>query len=173
MANQVALPKTKREWMQSWLMFTPPGATEKVTYRLHRDTDDTAREISWDETDSTNVWGEQTSDNRQSGQNVPLDPYDTRVGDPLTLFLHDLDERQADMDEIAVEYGEVTFDMADAENPVQIKCFTRPARLLYTAVGGSSAGSVVFTCNIKLVGHSELADFNIATNTFTPRATTP
>jgi hypothetical protein len=163
---QTALPKTKREWRQSYLNFTPPGVLTPIWYRILRDTDDASREISWEENDTTNVWGEDTSDNRQSGQSLSIDPFDTREGDPLTLWLYDADEKQADLDDIAMMYGEVVLNVETQEI---LQCFMRPCRVLYTAAGGSSAGADRYTVTVKLIGKNIPADFDVATGAFTER----
>jgi hypothetical protein len=131
-------------------------------YVLGYDVEDLVRDISWNETDITNVFDVQTVINKRGLETISVDPFKARKDDAMTELLMHLDERRAGLDNIKRRYYEVTLD--DEGNV--LSAFTQMADIKLSSKGGSGGEGVNMPFDISLSGDRRAVGYDLASNTF-------
>ena len=133
-------------------------------YRLGFDNDDLTRTIGWDTESVQNVWGITVTSNTRGDETISLDPLYMREGDPMSLLVQHLDVAKADLDDIKRPYAEAKLDR---EGNV-IFAFIQTVDVMVQSAGGTSSNADNLPVEIVLSGARQTADYDIATEEFTP-----
>jgi len=168
-AAQTRTDKQERElrimYIRTWLT-RPTGADTSAWYRLGFDNDDLAREIAWNEDSTKNVWGITVTSNTRGDETISLDPQFMREGDPMSLLIQHLDFSKAELDAIKRPYAEVKLDRQGNV----IGAFIQECDVMVQSAGGSSEDADNMPVNLILSGERIECDYDLATETFTPKA---